>query len=275
MDVDPSAFLEPLIVLAKTTGVAILDFYYKSRQFPIRSKADASPLTQADLLAHEMIVAGLTQLTPDIPVLSEEDPEISLATRKNWHRYWLIDPVDGTKEFIRHSGEFAINIALIENHYPVLGLIYAPVMEKLFFACKSHGAFKQEGQNKAEKITTRTWSPDNLIVALGQNYKLGKLKELLASFGHYEVISMGSSLKFGIIAEGKADIYPRVGDTFEWDTAAGQIIVEEAGGAVVDFTLQPLQYNAKESLLNPHFLAVGDKKILEQLKRAIAREQNL
>lgn len=266
--------LTELINLAKTTGDAILDFYYKSRQFPIHSKADASPLTQADLLAHEILVKGLAELTPKVSILSEEDPEISLATRQHWTRYWLIDPIDGTKEFIRHSGEFAINIALIENHQPILGLIYAPVTEKLFFASKNHGAFKHEGQNKPEKITTRAWSAGKLIVALGRNYKLTKLRDILAQFVEYEIISIGSSLKFGLIAEGKADIYPRVGDTFEWDTAAGQIIVEEAGGAVVDFALKPLQYNAKESLLNPHFLAVGDKKLLEKLKESvvIARE---
>lgn len=260
-------YIQALIALVKTTGLAILDVYQNSTQFDVKTKADSSPLTQADLIAHNEIVEGLKQLTPDVPILSEEqDPPISFAERKTWQHYWLVDPLDGTKEFINHSGDFAINIALIENHEPIFGLIYSPVLDEVYFAGKGFGAYKQSTAGEEPvKIKTRKWK-DKTIVAVGHHYKVEKLQAILEKFGEYEILTMGSALKFCLLADGRADFYPRLGQTYEWDTAAGQIIVEEAGGAVIDLDFKPLRYNTKDSLINPPFMALGSKNLLRQLK---------
>lgn len=263
---DLSGYLEPLKILVKAAGAGILDLYYKSSQLTVRSKPDASPLTEADILAHEIVSAGLKELTPQVPILSEEDSNIPYAVRQQWQRYWLVDPLDGTREFIRHSDEFAISIALIEDQQPIFGVIYNPVTDEIFFAIKGQGAFKQEPQQPPRQIHVRAFFPEKIGVTLGNYYKLVKIKSILAHFVSYEIIHLGSALKFCLIAEGRADLYPRFGITYEWDTAAGQIIVEEAGGAVVDTDFKPLRYNSKESLLNPHFFAMGDaEKLIEQL----------
>lgn len=261
-------FIDNLIALAKTTGAAILDIYERSDQFAVQSKPDSSPLTQADLIAHYEILEGLKKITPDIPILSEEqNPQIDFSERKTWQHYWLVDPLDGTKEFISHSGDFAINIALIENHKPIVGLIYSPVLDEVYFAGKGYGAYRQTTDMVApEKIHTRKWQ-NKTIVAVGHHYKVEKLIAILEKFGEYEIVTMGSALKFCAVAEGRVDFYPRLGQTSEWDTAAGQIIVEEAGGAVIDLDFQPLRYNTKDSLINPPFLALGSKELLERLKK--------
>ncbi len=282
--VDPKALLEPVIVLARKAGILIYEFYLKSRQFDITAKADATPLTQADLAANEMITAGLQQLTPTIPILSEEGADVPLSKRRHWQYYWLVDPVDGTKEFIRHTGEFSVNISLMQGDRPILGIIYAPVMDLIYYAIKNEGAFKQEGNALSKRLRVKSWNPQQTRVAAGHFYKFDKLKAILNHFRTYEVVTCGSALKFGLIAEGKADIYPRYGKTSWWDTAAGQLLVEEAGGSVCGIypksddsklqnsissgiDLQPLRYNMQPSLLNPHFIAVGDTvKLLPQLK---------
>lgn len=262
---DPWHSLNSLLALAREASEGILDIYYRSRQFDVIAKEDASPLTQADLVAHEKIAAGLAKLTPDIPLLSEEQANIAFAQRQQWDLYWLVDPLDGTKEFIRHSGDFAINIALIKNHVPIFGLIYAPVLEQAFFAVQGQGAFKQVGNDEFKKIHARAIDK-KIIITVGHHYKIEKLKTMLAGIEDYEVLTLGSSLKFCAIADGRADVYPRLGKTSEWDTAAGQIIVEEAGGCVVDFSFQPLRYNLKDSLINPPFLALSDRRVLEKFK---------
>lgn len=259
--------LDAILAIAKEASDSILDIYSRSNQFAVTAKADASPLTQADLLAHEKIFAGLSQLTPDVPILSEEQADIPFHIRQQWNIYWLIDPLDGTKEFIRHSSDFAINIALIKNHQPIFGLIYAPVSGQIFYAAQGRGAYKKLLTQAAEKIHVRQL-PELSVVTVGHYYKLVKLKTILVDFGKYEVLTMGSALKFAAIAEGVADFYPRLGITSEWDTAAGQIIVEEAGGSVVDFTFQSLRYNCKESLINPPFLAMGDsQRVTEKIAK--------
>lgn len=262
-----SRYLEPLKLLAKAAGAGILDLYYKSSQMAVRSKPDDSPLTDADILAHEIIVAALKELTPEVPVLSEEDCDIPFAVRQQWQRYWLVDPLDGTREYIRHSGEFSVNIALIDHQRPVLGVIYAPVTEEIFYASAGQGAYKQMPRQTPQRIQARSCARDKINIALGNYYKLVKLKPILARLGQHAIIQLGSSLKFCLIAEGTADFYPRFGITYEWDTAAGQIIVEEAGGQVVDLAFNSLRYNTKESLQNPHFFALGDTKwLVEELK---------
>lgn len=269
MEVNPFTYLPDLINLVKQTGTSILEIYSKSHQFKVRTKADTSPLTQADLLAHEKIVQSLHKLTPEFPILSEEDEFVPFDKRREWLTYWLVDPLDGTKEFIRHSGDFAINIALIVNQEAVFGLIYAPVSDELFCAARGKGAYYQSGNSAAQLIHFRKFTQP-LKITVGHYYKIEKLKPLVAPLGDYEIFTLGSSLKFCAIAQGRADFYPRLGSTYEWDTAAGQIIVEEAGGIVVDFAGKPLRYNSKESLLNPHFFALGDAaQLLEKIHKVI------
>lgn len=255
----------PLQQLITEAGEEIMAFYLKSRQFNVTAKADDSPLTQADLASNEILINGLTKLTPDWPILSEETPKPPLAVRQHWERYWCIDPLDGTREFIRHSGEFVVNIALIEAHQPILGLIYAPAYEQGFYAIKGHGAFRWQA-DKQEAIQARPWQIAKTKLLTSRGAKIERLNKYFGAFGDFSWDPGGSAIKFCRIAEGAADAYPRFGDTCEWDTAAGQIILEEAGGAVVDFNWQPLRYNGQEQLINPHFIAVGDVQFIEQLK---------
>lgn len=263
---DCTAYLEPTLALARKTSDAILDIYQKSRQFEVQAKQDASPLTQADILAHEILVAGLKQLTPDIPIISEEGGNIPFAVRQQWPRYWLLDPIDGTKEFIKHTGEFAISIALIEQHQPVMGIIYVPVTDTLFYAIVGQGAFKQEINQPARRLQKVITANHKTRIALGHHYKLIKLNDIFSKLDEIEIIRIGSCvLKFCLLAEGKIDLYPRLGPTAEWDTAAGQIILSEVGGATVNLTGEPLTYNKKDSLLNPSFIAVGDPQILKKI----------
>ena len=228
--------------------------------FEVRSKTDRTPLTQADMSSHDVICSRLARLTPDIPVLSEESAHIPYSTRKTWNQYWLVDPLDGTREFIKRNGEFTVNIALIRNNYPVLGVIYAPVMNLCYYAAQNEGAYKQgEGGNADLKLKAKTSHTDALVVAGSRSHGNKRQQAFVSKMGdQVEYIAIGSSLKFCLVAEGVADIYARFGPTCEWDSAAGQCILEEAGGRVTDTDFTRLRYNAKESLLNPDFLAFAD-----------------
>ncbi len=208
------------------------------------------------MTAHELITAGLQQLTPDLPIISEEADNIPYTERQHWQRCWLIDPLDGTKEFIGKTGEFAINIALVEDGKPILGVVYAPVLAECYSAIHNEGAWKQVGEGEARPIQTATCNPDLLRVIVSRRHSSKKIDRLFAHLPKTMVHS-GSALKICKVAEGVADIYPRLGETSEWDTGAGQCILEAAGGKLMNLHGEPLHYN-KESLLNPHFLAVGD-----------------
>lgn len=247
---------EPTIAIAVAAGEKILAIY--NTEFAVAHKEDCSPLTEADLAAHRTILRGLEALTPGVPVLSEESREISFAERQRWQRYWLVDPLDGTREFVKRNGEFTVNIALIEGHESVLGVVYAPVTRTLYYACRGQGAYKKEAGAAETAIKTRSWTGGVARIAGSRSHADEHLKSFLSSVGDHELVSMGSSLKFCLVAEGKADIYPRFGLTSEWDTAAAQCVVEEAGGRVTDLNGTPLRYNTKESLLNPYFLVIGD-----------------
>jgi 3'(2'), 5'-bisphosphate nucleotidase len=266
----PDNYLPQLIQLARSARESILEIYEESSQFPVHSKSDFSPLTQADLISHEIVMRELNKMAPEIPVLSEEGANIPFTVRQQWQQHWLVDPIDGTKEFIQHTGDFTINIALIEKHRPILGLIYVPVTDVTYFASEGKGAFKQINNQAPQPIHHKKCSLDHVTVAVSRYYKKDKLDSFMSRFPNYEVSPIGSALKFCLLAEGKADIYPRLGNTCEWDTAAGQIILTEAGGAVVDLDLQPLQYNIKDSLLNSHFIAIGDAAVLlPELKQLV------
>ena len=246
----------PMVSLAIKAGARILDFYRYG--FDVEHKSDLTPLTQADIAAHEIIEEGLQQLTPDIPILSEEGENIPFAVRRQWQLYWLVDPLDGTREFIRRNDEFTVNIALIENGRPIMGLIHAPELEQCYFASRGLGAYKKANDQKPKRIYVKSSCRKPVIIAGSRSHPSAEFNRFIANIGDYKMLSMGSALKSCLVAEGTADIYARLGPTSEWDTAAAQCIVEEAGGKLTDTHMQPLCYNTKDSLLNPHFFVFGD-----------------
>lgn len=246
--------------LARRAGAAILEIYAGS--FAVETKSDDSPLTAADMASHRLIVQGLRELTPDIPVLSEESKSLDWSVRQTWERYWLVDPLDGTREFVKRNGEFTVNIALIDDHRSVLGVVLAPVSGELYVAALGQGAWLQaQTDDPWQRIRTRPLGQPPLVAGSRSHGGVqgGVLQQLVGS--DYQLVPLGSSLKFCLIARGAADVYLRLGLTSEWDTAAAQCVLDEAGGAVLDLAGQPFRYNRGESLLNPEFIAVGDGTI--------------
>lgn len=250
-----SLLLEQCKDIAADAGRAIMAVY--ATDFAVQEKSDASPLTQADLAAHRVITEGLAKLTPRLPCLSEEAADILWAERSRWPRYWLVDPLDGTREFVKRNGEFTVNIALVEDGAPILGIVLAPVLGTTYLAARGLGAWRQ-GDGAAEAIHARK-VPQRPRLLVSKSHRSPELDALLAGLPPHEAVSRGSSLKFCTLAEGAADCYPRAGPTCEWDTAAGQCVAEQAGCQVLAVPgWQPLCYNQKESLLNPGFVAIGD-----------------
>lgn len=219
------------------------------------SKKDGSPVTEADLVSQEIIVKGLEKIVPRLPIISEESASVPFDERRYWTRYWLVDPLDGTREFVKRTGEFTINIALIEDSFPVLGVVYAPVIGKIYYAAKGMGAFCESG-GKVEKLAVAQRCGEVTRVVASRSHRGERLGAYLEKLGDFEEVSMGSSLKFCLVAEGSADLYPRLGPTMEWDTAAAQCVVEEAGGKVADLSGNRLRYN-KADLHNPDFVVYG------------------
>ncbi len=253
---DPAALIAPVSAIARRAAAAILEVYARDDAGATR-KADDSPLTQADLASHHLIVEALQRLTPDIPVLSEESAAVAVEERLRWPRCWLVDPLDGTKEFLARNGEFTINIALIAGHQPVLGVVGVPVRDVVYAGAPGAGATRSDGGGPPRRIATRP-SPDRPRVVGSRSHRGRSLDALLERLGPHELVAVGSALKFCIVAEGQADFYPRLGPTSEWDTAAAHAVLVAAGGAVVTLRGEPLTYNARPDLLNPSFLAYGD-----------------
>ena len=247
---------DAIIDIAHQAGEAIMAVYRRD-DFDIETKGDNSPLTAADLAANRVIVDGLRALTPDIPILSEEGKEIAWDARRGWTRFWLVDPLDGTREFIKRNGEFTVNIALIENAEPTLGVVHAPALDYTIWGQRGVGAALREG-NEDIGVQTRRPAIAPLRVAASRSHLDDKTAAAIERMGETERRGMGSSLKFCKIAEGSTDVYLRFGPTSEWDTAAGQCVLEAAGGVVLGMDGQPFRYGRKESLLNPEFLALGD-----------------
>ena len=245
--------------LARRAGAAILEVYAGS--FAVQRKADDSPLTAADLASHRIIVAGLQELTPGIPVLSEESKELGWAVRQTWERYWLVDPLDGTREFVKRNGEFTVNIALIENHVPVLGVVQLPVTGELYYGMAGIGSFLEPAPRALPQPLETRAAPAVPVIAGSRSHGGDAQAAVLQRLGAHELIAVGSSIKFCMLARGAADLYLRLGPTSEWDTAAAQCVLEQAGGAVVDFAGRPFRYNTKDSLLNPEFLALADPAV--------------
>ena len=251
MSIDHRAVVD----IAIAAGAAIMGIY--SQDFAVEHKDDRSPLTAADLASHHLIVDGLRRLTPELPVLSEESASIAWEERRGWTRYWLVDPLDGTREFVKKNGEFTVNIALIENGETVFGVVYAPALEELHYGIRGVGAFVRDGDEDVPILSRKPASPP-LRVAASRSHLDERTAAAMRRMGEVESQGLGSSLKFCRIAEGRMDVYPRFGPTSEWDTAAAQCVLEAAGGAVLTLDGQPLRYNHKESLLNPDFIALGD-----------------
>lgn len=242
--------------VADRAGQAILQIYDEG--FGVALKADRSPLTEADLASHRIIRDALAELTPEIPLLSEESAEVAYATRARWPEYWLVDPLDGTKEFVNRNGEFTVNIALVRGHQPVLGVVHVPVQGLTYIGLVGQGAQRRTRDGRQESIRVRLPCDDPVRVVGSRSHANPRLAHYLQPLGPFELVSMGSSLKFCLVAEGKADLYPRLGPTSEWDTAAAHAVVLAAGGHVVALDGRALQYNRKESYLNPEFVAYGD-----------------
>jgi len=248
--------LNNIINISKQAGDAIMTVY-NSDDFNVQLKSDDSPLTKADIAANDVIVAALIKLTPEIPILSEESAKAPYETRKHWTKFWLVDPLDGTKEFVKRNGEFTVNIALIENGNPILGVVYAPVLDTTYSAANGIGAFKQETNKPAQKIKTADYREQKLKVVASRSHAGPDLQAFLDKLDDYDVISMGSSLKLCLVAEGAAHLYPRLGPTMEWDTGAADAVVRIAGGQVTNLDNEQLVYN-KENLLNPYFMVSGN-----------------
>ncbi len=248
---------------AKRAGHAILEIY-DSGDFEEYAKDDESPVTSADYKANEIIMDILQTKTPDIPIMSEETEHLALADRVDWERYWLIDPIDGTQEFIARSGDFAVNIALIEHNKPVIGVIYWPAGESLYYAVKGEGAYKscaiEQKQIQVKQFIAPAEEP--VVVAISRRQKRENVLRRLDNSRTYQTLPTGScSLKACFIAEGKADFFMRLGVTGEWDTGASECIINEAGGRIVNVDFEPITYNQRESLENPNFMVLGDQSV--------------
>lgn len=258
--------LEQVIEICSRAGQAILEVYHSSTELEVATKADDSPVTAADLGAHNILAPALAQLIEGVPVLSEEQEIPSFDERSQWQRYWIVDPLDGTKEFIRRTGEFTVNVALIENGEPVLGVVHVPVLDITYAGCKRSGAFKRTESGETEihvrPLKPRLEAGEAVELVASRSHGAGAVDQLVerieARLGAVVCKNMGSSLKLCLVAEGAADLYPRLAPTCEWDTAAAQAVVEAAGGIVVDDQFRLLRYNRKDSLLNPFFYVIGD-----------------
>ncbi|MGF1527925.1 MAG: 3'(2'),5'-bisphosphate nucleotidase CysQ [Candidatus Competibacterales bacterium] len=254
--VDDAGLLKAVRAVSLKAAAAIMAVY--QRDFTVDTKSDQSPLTEADVAAHGVITSGLEALTPHWPVLSEESQVVDFAERRHWRRFWLVDPLDGTKQFVRRNGEFTVNIALVEDGFPVLGLVHIPAQGRCYAAGPTLGALRWDDDGTPLPIAVTRPPATPLRVVGSRSHANPAVEAYLARLGAFELVPIGSALKFCLVAEGAADLYPRFGPTSEWDTAAAQCVVERAGGRVMDLSGQRLRYNQGESLLNPHFLVCGD-----------------
>ncbi|WP_038175423.1 MULTISPECIES: 3'(2'),5'-bisphosphate nucleotidase CysQ [Vibrio] len=260
---DLSHHLPAVIEIARSAGQLILEIYEK-KEYQAYTKSDETPVTSADIAAHKLIVEKLSELTPDIPVLSEEAADISLTQRASWDRYWLVDPLDGTQEFIARSGDFATVIALIENNQPVMGVVYGPVSGVTYYAYHGKGAWKipDLDQNVRIKTHQHTGQSSPIAMAISRRQDINRITRRMSSGWNYDLVPLGSAaLKACLVAEGAVDCYLRLGPTGEWDTAATQCIVEEAGGRILSTHLDPLSYNERDTLENPNFIVLGDENL--------------
>ncbi|MGM0516998.1 MAG: 3'(2'),5'-bisphosphate nucleotidase CysQ [Pseudomonadota bacterium] len=245
------SLLEAVREIAEAAGREIMIVY--ESDFAVERKADTSPVTEADVVANRLIAERLTALEPTLPVLTEETRAPVWRERREWRRYWLVDPLDGTREFVKRNGEFSVNIALIDAGEPVLGVVLAPAIDREYAAVRGLGAWRYvDGRAESIRVRDPVWPP---TLALSRSHSSARELQLCETFDSPEIVRCGSSLKTCLIAEGKADLYPRLGPTSEWDTAASQCVLESAGGHLTDLKGRPLRYNTRDSLINPMFVA--------------------
>lgn len=242
--------------IARRAAHAILEVY-AGAELSAWEKGDASPLTAADVRSHRLILDALRELEPETPVLSEESTHAPFAERARWRRYWLVDPLDGTREFLSRNGEFTVNIALIEGHAPVLGVVHVPATDTSYRGLPGTGAWRERGGAAAERIRVAAQAGTPPRVAGSRSHRADTLDAFLGRLGPHQLLPLGSSLKFCLVADGRADVYPRLSPTSEWDTAAAQAVVMAAGGTVCRLDGAPLEYNTREELVNPPFVAYG------------------
>jgi 3'(2'), 5'-bisphosphate nucleotidase len=250
---------EAILPILREAGKAILEIYADESRFNTEIKGDSSPLTEADRRANKIICDALTDIYPDIPIISEENKEAPYSERAGYEKFFLVDPLDGTKEFIKRNGEFTVNIAYVEGHSPVGGFVYVPCTGVAYMAEQAKGAFSVSGENLVTALKSRPFSlmDEGLKLVASRSHRDHLTEKIMSCLNAPDIVSTGSSLKFLLIAEGKAHFYPRLAPTMEWDTAAAQCVLEESGGSVLQFdTLSPLVYN-KENLRNPYFIATG------------------
>lgn len=263
VDKDYSHYLPDVIDIARAAGQLILDIY-ENKQYEAFTKADETPVTSADIAAHKLIVQRLSELTPSIPVLSEEDADIALDQRSKWVEYWLVDPLDGTQEFIARSGDFATIIALVRNNQPIMGIVYGPVSGVTYYAYNGKGAWKTPDLQESLRLNVHKHEQPNqsIAIAISRRQNINRITERMSNAWNYDLVPLGSAaLKACLVAEGAVDCYLRLGPTGEWDTAATQCIVEEAGGTILTTHLEPLSYNLRETLENPNFIVIGDRAL--------------
>ena len=267
---ESSKLLPEVVSIAIDAGRVIMEIYERADSLQVEYKQGGSPLTEADSLAHELIVKRLSLLEHQLPVLSEESDQCDSRNRLNWVSYWLVDPLDGTKEFIKRNGEFTVNIALVEDGKPILGVVYAPALDVCYFAAQGGAAYKQEAGKAAVAIKVQSVQAGQpIIVVASRSHSDARTDALLERLGEHRCLSMGSSLKLCLVAEGKAHFYPRLGPTMEWDTPAAHAIVNAAGGVVQDIDGNELHYN-KPDLHNPEFFVrAGVDRHLEQNIKAV------
>lgn len=265
--------IHPVLELVQAAGQATLPYWQAN--VAVETKADESPVTAADIAAHNVLAAGLVELDTNIPVLSEEDCDIPLAQRQQWTRWWLVDPLDGTKEFIRGSAEYTVNVALIEHGQVVFGVVGVPVTGSIYYGGAEFGAHCLDADGQTRTLQMRVAPQDELVVVASKRHSSPAQEALLqglhADHPALRLLSVGSSLKFCQMAEGAADLYPRLAPTSQWDTAAAQGVLEGAGGQVLNLQGQPLTYVAQDSYLNPFFVALPNEAVwreqfLAQLK---------
>ena len=261
------------IEIAKEAGEAINQIY--NSDFDYQIKKDLSPITAADRLSHKIITERLRILTPEIPILSEENCDIPFKVRAQWADYWLVDPLDGTKEFINNNGEFTVNIALISNNTPILGIIHIPITHETYWGSKNKGSFYLNENDDVVSISVSNNHQNPIRIVASRSHPSDMLNDLLEKIIDYEIIKIGSSIKFCHIASGQADCYPRFGPTSEWDTAAGEAIVRYASGHMVTLNGNLMNYNAKEDYLNPNFIVSSDKIISESFLSLINNGQSM
>jgi 3'(2'), 5'-bisphosphate nucleotidase len=267
--VNLQALVKPLVELARRAGDVICDHYGSPHAGEFEAKGDDSPLTRADMDSHAILQTGLEALADDIPVLSEESDESEIAKRFSWERYWLVDPLDGTKEFLARTGEFTVNIALIDAHKSVLGLLYVPLTHKAYVGIPGEGAWRYEflgdGRWSSTPVVTRALQEGEAMTVLASRRHHGpKLEQcfvwLQENWGETNRVNSGSAIKFCQMVDGEGDFYPRFSPCCEWDTAAGQALLEAAGGCLVDMDGRAFRYNARGTLLNSDFYALSDPK---------------